>query len=147
MTVDSPETSAETNALHTFLPPHPDRLVGLRERVVRHLQDERVAESDIIVLCVEEACTNAIVHSRTTKDIKVLLQLRGERLLVTVRDEGRGVVIEELEPITMPDPLSCGSRGLPLIAGLMDELKLVCNPGLEVTMPKQVRRVQGASTP
>jgi anti-sigma regulatory factor (Ser/Thr protein kinase) len=105
-------------------------------------------ESEVVLICLEEACANAIVHGRPTEDIEVSVRVEGSTLALRVRDQGHGAVVEELLPITMPNPLSPGGRGLPLIKALMDELELTeCDPGLEVTMTKRTDRRQGHGRP
>lgn len=71
-------------------------------------------------LAVTEACTNAIVHAYGDRaddgPMEVAGWVDGAQLVVTVRDEGRGI---------LPRPDSPGlGLGLPLIATLTESLEL-----------------------
>jgi anti-sigma regulatory factor (Ser/Thr protein kinase) len=71
-----------------------------------------------IKLAVTEACTNVVVHAYEDDDgpLGVAASVRGDRLVVVVRDRGRGI---------LPRPDSPGlGLGLPLIATLAESLKL-----------------------
>jgi anti-sigma regulatory factor (Ser/Thr protein kinase) len=72
-----------------------------------------------IKLAVTEACTNVVVHAYDSDEegpLCVAATVRGERLVVVVRDRGRGI---------LPRPDSPGlGLGLPLIATLAESLKL-----------------------
>ena len=45
---------------------------------------------DDVVLCVEEAATNAIRHSGSDADIEISLRFAGGDLLAEVKDHGEG---------------------------------------------------------
>jgi serine/threonine-protein kinase RsbW len=72
-----------------------------------------------IKLAVTEACTNVVVHAYAGLDegpLAVSATVRGDRLVVVVRDRGRGI---------LPRPDSPGlGLGLPLIATLAESLEL-----------------------
>ncbi len=112
------------------LPDHPDLSLTLPARaenvaVVRHaiggladvvdVPDQTLAD---IKLAVTEACTNTVVHAYGGGDgpLEVAAYVREPRLLVVIRDEGRGIV-----PRTDSPGLGLG---LPLIATLADALEL-----------------------
>jgi len=95
---------------------------------------------DDLVLCVEEAATNAIRHSGTTKDIEISLEFEGERLVASVKDLGRGFDVATFDPDREPDPFEDHGRGLFIIAALMDELELRVDGGLEVHMTRRAPR-------
>ncbi len=86
---------------------------GLGEAL--HLGDQTLSD---IKLAVTEAATNTVVHaySGASGPIEVAAYLRDRRLLVVVRDEGRGIV-----PRTDSPGLGLG---LPLIATLAEALEL-----------------------
>ena len=95
-----------------------------------------------MILCLEEAWTNAIRHSGSTQDIEVSLGFAGADLAVRVRDRGRGFDVATFKPHELPDPLKITGRGLYIMSELMDELRLRCDDGLEVSMVKRAMRAR-----
>ena len=130
MAADDPEPRGPSDASGQDLPEHPDLSLTLPARaenvaVVRHaigglgdaidISDQTLSD---VKLAVTEACTNAVVHAYPEGDgpLEVAVFVRGERLVVLVRDEGRGIV-----PRTDSPGLGLG---LPLIATLAEALEL-----------------------
>lgn len=74
----------------------------------RHLEslDLETQESALVVLIVREALVNVARHSEAT-NVEVLLQHAGERGILTVRDDGRGMERSRMTAIT-----SIGLRGM-----------------------------------
>lgn len=66
------------------VPLDPARLLRVRERVRDYLRMHCASLDDIddVVLCVEEACANAIQHSGSTEDVEIEMTFEGERLEV-----------------------------------------------------------------
>ncbi len=128
------------------LPLDAARLMRARERVRDYLRalcsDEELV--DDVVLCVEEACTNAIRHSQASEVMDVSLALDDGSLIADVRDRGRGFDVAAFDGYATPDLMADGGRGLFLMASLMDELSLRVDDGLHVHM---VRRDVAGSCP
>ena len=112
----------------------PDLVLTLPARaenvaVVRHafggLGDALDIEDQILAdvkLAVTEACTNVVVHAYPDGDgpMEVAAGVRDGRLMIAVRDDGRGM---------LPRPDSPGlGLGLPLIATLAETLELGRSP-------------------
>src|SRR3954451_12000355 len=130
MATEDPDARGPAHAPGTELPEHSDLSLTLPARaenvaVVRHAiggLGEALDISDRVLadvkLAVTEACTNAVVHAYPDGDgpLQVAAYLKGERLLLVVRDEGRGIV-----PRTDSPGLGLG---LPLIATLAEALEL-----------------------
>jgi PAS domain S-box-containing protein len=116
------------------VPPEASRLLRARDRVRDYLRQYCAKEElvDDVVLCIEEACTNAIRHSGTADDIEISLQFADCDLVALVRDSGRGFDVAGFDPSTPPEPTLDGGRGLFLISQLSDVLDLRCDGGLEV---------------
>ena len=112
------------------LPEHPDLSLTLPARaenvaVVRHAiggLGEALAIDDQtlfdVKLAVTEACTNAVVHAYPDGEgpLEVAVYISDERMMLVVRDEGRGII-----PRTDSPGLGLG---LPLIATLAEALEL-----------------------
>jgi PAS domain S-box/PAS domain S-box/PAS domain S-box len=131
-------SSLETSLpqLRFRLPLDPARLARARERIRDYLR-LYCTEHDLVddvVLCVEEACTNAIRHSGSETGMEVSLGFEGGDLVAEVRDYGQGFDIDTFDPQILPDLLSPGGRGLFLISRLMDEMDLHRDGGLDVRM-------------
>jgi PAS domain S-box-containing protein len=120
-------------------------------RARRHVRDylalychERRTVDDMVV-CIGEACTNAIRHSGSGEEIEIFLGFRGDDLEVLVKDKGRGFDTGAFDPAVLPDPLSEGGRGLFLMSRLCDDMELRYDSGLEVRLLK--RKVLAAPPP
>lgn len=130
MATEDPDLRDPNHAPGQELPEPPDLSLTLPARaenvaVVRHaigglgealdISDQTLSD---VKLAVTEACTNAVVHAYPDGDgpLQVAVYVRGERLTLVVRDEGRGIV-----PRTDSPGLGLG---LPLIATLADALEL-----------------------
>jgi PAS domain S-box-containing protein len=125
--------------LRFLVPLEASHLLRARERLRDYLR-EYCASSDLIddvVLCIEEACTNAIRHSGALDDMEIALRFADGTLLALVKDAGRGFDLEGFDPHVAPDPACDHGRGLFIIASFMDELELHCDAGLEVRMAKK----------
>ena len=128
-----------TADLYFSLPAQPSALFMARSRIRTYLQLSPLdpQQIDDVVLCVEEACTNALRHSGVEEDISIGLAFEGSDLEVVVKDRGRAFDLSRFRPDVMPDPFATGGRGLFLITQLMDEVDLRVDGGLEVRIRKK----------
>jgi PAS domain S-box-containing protein len=123
-------------SLYFRIPPDPSHLLRARERLrdyLRQFCSERRLIDDV-VLCVEEAATNAIRHSSCAESIEITLRFETSGLVAVVKDRGRGFDVASFDPQQTPDLLEDHGRGLFLMAKLMDSLELRIDDGLEVHM-------------
>ena len=122
MSQSSPTPQTTPPRLHFRVPPKPAHLLRARERLRDYLRqyctERRVI--DDVVLCVEEACANAIRHSGAGDDIEITLQFDADRLLASVKDRGQGFDTSSFDPHRTPDLTAEHGRGLFIIAALMD---------------------------
>ena len=111
-------------------------LMRARMRVFldRDALDEEFVED--VVLCVQEACKNAMRYSRSSAGILVRLTLDDCALCILVRDYGVGIGADALA--VAPAPLAENGRGLYIIRRLMDELDVRVSEGTELRMVKRV---------
>ena len=120
------------------VPPSGAHLLRARERLRDYL-NQYCAQRELIddvVLCIEEACTNAIRHSGSDDDIMIALEFTDGRLVAVVKDRGRGFDVTCFSP-ALPEGMADHGRGLYIIASLMDELELCCEGGCQVRMARR----------
>ncbi len=133
------ESQTAPPRLHFRVPPEPSHLLRARERLRDYLRQYCTEHQviDDVVLCVEEACTNAIRHGDSLEDIEIALHFTHTKLVATVKDRGRGFNVASFDPEVPPDPMLDHGRGLYIVAKLMDSLDLRLDGGLEVRMTRR----------
>jgi serine/threonine-protein kinase RsbW len=104
------------------------------------LNDEKLAS---LLLAVTEATTNAIIHankSDKTKMVKVEAIVDRSKLIVKIKDEGKG-----FDPSKVPDPthpenlLKDSGRGVYLMRVYMDDVKYNVTPeGTETILTMKI---------
>jgi PAS domain S-box-containing protein len=136
---DTLDSTTAVPRLHFRVPPKPSHLLRARGRIRDYLL-QYCAEPQVIddvVLCVEEAATNAIRHSGSDRDIEISLRFAGGDLLAEVKDHGRGFDLASFDREALPDVVSDHGRGLFIVAKLMNSLELDLDDGLEVRMTRR----------
>ena len=120
------------------VPPRGAHLLRARERLRDYLTQYCAQREliDDVVLCIEEACTNAIRHSGCDDDIMIGLEFTEGRLVATVKDRGQGFDVACFSP-ALPEGMADHGRGLYIIASLMDDLELRCEGGCQVRMSRR----------
>jgi serine/threonine-protein kinase RsbW len=100
-----------------------------------------------IAMAVREAAVNAVLHGNAYdpgKKVSLAFEQTGGNLVITIRDQGKG-----LDPDKIPDPLApenllkTSGRGIFLIRSFMDEV--VISPSQTGTEIKLVKHVHGPS--
>jgi anti-sigma regulatory factor (Ser/Thr protein kinase) len=104
--------STSMTVSRTFLP-EASEVARARRFVSQVLERSRRKVTDEVLLVTSELVTNAILHGRG--EIALAVDLDGEDIHLSVRDEGQGAPIQ---PRPMPDAFSTGGRGLPLVTAL-----------------------------
>jgi len=93
-----------------------------------------------VVLCLEEACKNAIRFSGSDRDIDVTVAVTPREVALVVRDHGVGFEPGPLDPVVPPAPLATRGRGLFLLHRLMDDVRIARDRGAVVIARKAVTR-------
>lgn len=95
----------------------PDSLHDVREFLRERCREAGISgtPADDILLAVSEACSNAVLHSRS-QVFQVIWRFRSDRAEARVRDQGRF----SLGP--RADGEILGGNGIPLMTALMDEV-------------------------
>jgi serine/threonine-protein kinase RsbW len=102
---------------------------------------------DDMKVAITEACSNAVLHANTTKDlgtIDISFTLEQDSLSILVKDSGNGFdyrqALDDAKSLNIGEvaDLRTGGMGLFLIQALMDEVDIRTNQGTEVSMKKYV---------
>ena len=98
-----------------------------------------------IAMAVREAAVNAVLHGNAydpAKKVSLDFQRSGDELIITIRDQGKG-----LDPSKIPDPLApenllkTSGRGIFLIRSFMDDVQI--KPSTTGTEIKLIKHVHG----
>jgi serine/threonine-protein kinase RsbW len=99
-----------------------------------------------IAMAVREAAVNAVLHGNAYdpgKKVTLDFERTGKDLVITIRDQGKG-----LDPESIPDPLApenlmkTSGRGIFLIRSFMDEVQI--HPSHTGTEIKLIKHVHGS---
>ncbi|MGA2903276.1 MAG: ATP-binding protein [Candidatus Korobacteraceae bacterium] len=99
-----------------------------------------------ISMAVREAMINAVLHGNAydpAKRVNLSFEQNDQELIVTVTDEGKGFVPEDVpDPLAPENLLKQSGRGIFLMRAFMDEVRFrKLNPGTEITL---IKRLQGS---
>ena len=119
----------------------PNNLITIEEFVNYFAKDLGLSDEQlsVLLLAVTEATTNAIIHANKcdpSKMVKIHAQIENSKLVIRIKDEGKG-----FDPTKLPDPtepenlLKDSGRGVFLMKVYMDEVKYNVTPtGLETIL-------------
>ncbi len=98
-----------------------------------------------VSMAVREAMINAVLHGNAydpVKRVNLSFEQTGEELIVTISDEGKGFVPEEVpDPLAPENLLKQSGRGIFLMRAFMDEVRFrQLDLGTEITL---IKRLQG----
>ena len=100
-----------------------------------------------IGMAVREAAINAVLHGNAydpCKKVKLDLERTGENLVITIRDQGKGLDLSQVpDPLAPENLMKTSGRGLFLMRSFMDEVEI--NPSQTGTEIKLIKRVHGGS--
>lgn len=119
----------------------PNNLITVEEFVNYFAKDLGLSDEhlSVLLLAVTEATTNAIIHANkcdASKLVRIHAQIEDSKLVVKIKDEGKG-----FDPTTLPDPthpenlLKDSGRGVFLMKVYMNEVKYKVTPsGMETIL-------------
>lgn len=101
-------------------------------------------EKDSLAIAVTEAVNNAIIHGNkkdTKKKVRIKFDLHQHKLIVTVKDEGKGFDPNNLsDPLAPENLLKESGRGIFILTTLMDDVKFnFKKDGTEIQLIKEKR--------
>jgi len=120
--------------------PQASALPAARDKVRVFLRGFAVPERDVfdVVLCMEEACKNAIRFSGSERDIDVTLGVSRADVHLVIRDHGSGFEPRPVDVSHKPDPFEQHGRGLFLLHALMDDVRIRRDRGAIVTARRHI---------
>jgi serine/threonine-protein kinase RsbW len=100
-----------------------------------------------IAMAVREAAVNAVLHGNAydpDKKVKLEFEQTGRGLVITIRDQGKGIDLSAIPDPTAPENLlKTSGRGIFLIRSFMDEVEI--NPSQAGTEIKLIKHVHGTA--
>jgi len=100
-----------------------------------------------ISMAVREAAVNAVLHGNAydpDKKVKLDFERTSRDLVITIRDQGKGLDLDKIpDPLAPENLLKTSGRGIFLIRSFMDEVHF--RPSLTGTEIKLVKHVHGPS--
>ena len=100
-----------------------------------------------IAMAVREAAVNAVLHGNAYdpgKKVSLAFERTGADLVITIRDQGKGLDLQKIpDPLAPENLLKTSGRGIFLIRSFMDEVHI--HPSQTGTEIKLVKHVHGPS--
>ena len=100
-----------------------------------------------ISMAVREAAVNAVLHGNAydpDKKVSLAFERTGKSLVITIRDQGKGLDLNKLpDPLAPDNLLKTSGRGIFLIRSFMDEVQI--HPSQTGTEIKLIKNVPGDS--
>ena len=98
-----------------------------------------------IGMAVREAAVNAVLHGNAYdpgKKVTVNFERTNRELVITIRDQGKGLDLSKIpDPLAPENLLKTSGRGIFLIRSFMDEVEI--NPSKTGTEIKLIKHVHG----
>jgi serine/threonine-protein kinase RsbW len=97
-----------------------------------------------IAMAVREAAVNAVLHGNAYdpgKKVTLDFEETGHDLVITIRDQGKGLDLDKIpDPLAPENLLKTSGRGIFLIRSFMDEVHIhPSHTGTEIKLIKHVR--------
>jgi serine/threonine-protein kinase RsbW len=100
-----------------------------------------------IAMAVREAAVNAVLHGNAYdpgKKVRLDFEKTGQDLVITIRDQGKGLDVSQIpDPLAPENLLKTSGRGIFLIRSFMDEVEI--HPSKTGTEIKLIKHVHGPS--
>jgi serine/threonine-protein kinase RsbW len=100
-----------------------------------------------IAMAVREAAVNAVLHGNAydpDKKVRLDFERTGRDLVITIRDQGKGLDLSLIpDPLSPENLLKTSGRGIFLIRSFMDEVQI--HPSQTGTEIKLIKHVHGPS--
>ena len=119
------------------------------EKATRIATELGFADDEVmqISMAVREAAVNAVLHGNAydpDKKVKLDFERTGNDLVITIRDQGKGLDLAKIpDPLAPENLMKTSGRGIFLIRSFMDEVQI--HPSQTGTEIKLVKHVRGPS--
>jgi len=126
-----------------------DTVNSAEETASRLASDAGFDEEEVmkIAMAVREAAVNAVLHGNAYdpgKKVIVNFERTNRDLVITIRDQGKGLDLSKIpDPLAPENLLKTSGRGIFLIRSFMDEVEI--NPSQTGTEIKLIKHVHGAA--
>ena len=124
-----------------------DTVNSAEEAATRVAAEAGFGEEDIlkISMAVREAAVNAVLHGNAydpAKKVTLAFERTGHDLVITVRDQGKGLDIGKVaDPLAPENLMKTSGRGIFLIRSFMDVVEI--HPSQAGTELKMIKHVHG----
>jgi serine/threonine-protein kinase RsbW len=115
------------------------------ERASRFAAESGFGEDEVmsIGMAVREAAVNAVLHGNAydpAKKVTLALESNSKNLIITMRDQGKGLDVASIpDPCAPENLLKQSGRGIFLMRSLMDEVEI--NPSKTGTEVKLIKHI------
>ena len=119
------------------------------EKATRIATELGFAEDEImqISMAVREGAVNAVLHGNAysaDKKVTLAFEQTGDQLIITIRDQGRGMDLSKIpNPLAPENLLKTSGRGIFLMRSFMDVVEI--RPSSTGTELKLIKHVHGPS--
>jgi serine/threonine-protein kinase RsbW len=117
------------------------------EKATRFATELGFADDEVmqISMAVREGAINAVLHGNAyapDKKITLAFEQRGDNLVITIRDQGKGMDVSKIpNPLAPQNLLKTSGRGIFLMRSFMDVVEI--RPSQTGTEVKLIKRVHG----
>src|ERR1700732_4946763 len=124
--------------------------VDIAEQAASRIASEAGFDDDEVMriaMAVREAAVNAVLHGNAYdpgKKVNLDFETTGHDLVITIRDQGKGLDLTKIpDPLSPDNLLKTSGRGIFLIRSFMDEVEI--RPSHTGTEIKLVKHVHGSA--
>lgn len=127
------DDAGSDHILRLCIPPDARFVHNVRDSLTEFAALHRVAAHDLemLLFAVGEALANAVEHAGSTHDIEVQCRIDDREIVAIVIDDGCGMdrLIVGSSILPLPEPMSEGGRGIPIMQRCTDIFSIRPLPG------------------
>ena len=143
LTYHGPFDHASKPNIRLQIPPDPRYARTVRDAIIGFASLHGVNTDDLesLLFAVGEALANAIEHARSAGDIEVVAEVDTHTITARISDSGSGLTQVPPARMPLPDAMSEGGRGIPIMQRCADVFDIRSRPGggTVVTLGRMLR--------